>query len=576
MDKYKDHKYGKTNRKPIDMEKFYNPYSFVPLTNRVYCLSNEEKQKLSLDIPFKEGLSGTVIIDFESMTPFCVCEGKSGVVDSNANIMDKPFIPATSIKGMIRNVFEIVTMSNIKNRVANNRYSMRDVNSPSYDLKSSKEQKSGFLIKLNEKFFIHECKNEVKTYKEIEDEECIDEEKIKDFEHGSVEKKYGILEDYIVWYEDESCSMWFFSGFMNNKKHEYLFDIPQNFNNLIPLREEEYNEFIFIHENENENESWKFWKKKLKNYTSIEELKDDEYRGMVPCFFRTKEDRLGETCVRDLGFAYLYRVPYKKSIHDFIPKEYKLDESKIDMAQSVFGYVKDSEESSRRLQEALRGRLQFEHSFIDSLNPHAQQSKQTFILGGPKPTYYPFYLRQDNPGTLNNYFSENAQISGYKRYLVHKEADKGTISESNHTKTFLPLPANAKFSTKIHFHNLRGYELGALIAAITFCQKQESCYHSLGIAKSYGYGKIKVKDYRVELSGENRSQKDFYKEFIDKICKELKYNSEVEYLNSISPLFKIASGNYNLSFTIRYPDLKKEFKTIKNQKKTIKDFSPQN
>ena len=63
-------------------------------------------------------------------------------------------------------------------------------------------------------------------------------------------------------------SMWFFSGFMNNKEHEFLFDIPMSFNSedLIPLQEDEYQDFRFIHEIENKNASWTYWKKKIKNY----------------------------------------------------------------------------------------------------------------------------------------------------------------------------------------------------------------------------------------------------------------------------------------------------------------------
>ena len=40
----------------------------------------------------------------------------------------------------------------------------------------------------------------------------------------------------------------------------------------------------------------------------------------------------------------------------------------------------------------------------------------------------------------------------------------------------------------LHIHNLKDYELGALLAAITFCNKYEKCYHSLGYAKPFGYG----------------------------------------------------------------------------------------
>lgn len=545
---------NKSQQRTINTD-FYNPYAFVPLTNKVYLLDKQEKELLSHDIPFQDGKSGTISVDFESLTPFCVC----GADGRNTNISGKFFVPATSIKGMIRNVFEIITMSNLRNGIADKRYSMRDLRNSSYELKSSNhQQKSGFLIQINGKFYIHKCYCEKYSYSEIEKEENITGLK----QCNSVRDKYKKLKSPIVEYEDGSFTMWFFSGFMNNKKHEYLFDIPQEFSNLIPLKDAEYKDFIFIHEKENENASWSFWKRKLKNYKSVEDIKNDGYKGIVPCFFRTRTDNEGKLCVRDLGFSFLYRQPYQRTIHDFLPSVYK--QEGIDMAQSVFGYINGD--------DALKGRLQFEHSFIDNAR---KEKDQTFILGSPKPTYYPFYLKQTEPGQLLTYFSEQTCLSGHKRYLVRQNAVEGKETPSKVTKTFVPLSANTKFTAKIHFHNLRNYELGALIAAITFCNQQTTCYHSLGIAKPYGYGKLRVNNWSVSLNGEDNNKEDFYQEFVSRICNRLNIGSEGEYRKSISYLFKIASSQNQKQ--VRYPKMNdKEFETIKNNKLSIKEFSPNN
>lgn len=551
---YRGNNYSQNRSQQRTINKdFYNPYAFVPLTNRVYLLDQQEQEVLSHDMPFQNGHSGTISIDFESLTPFCVCgDGKD-----HTNMLGRFFVPATSIKGMIRSVFEIITMSNTRNGIANKRYSMRDLRNRSYELKSPNHpQKSGFLIQINGKFYINECSCEKVTYAEIEEEERVSELK----KCNSLTKKYEKLQSPIIEYQDGSFAMWFFSGFMNNKKHEYLFDIPQDFKNLIPLKEPEYKDFIFIHEKENDNASWKFWKSKLKNYRSVEDVKNDKYKGVVPCFFRTKTDEEGKLCVKDLGFSFLYRQPYKKTIHDFLPSAYR--QEGIDMAQSVFGYVNRS--------NALKGRLQFEHSFIENAR---KEKEQTFILGSPKPTYYPFYLKQDKPGELLTYFDQTC-LSGQKRYLVQQNAVEGKETPSKVTKTFVPLSANTKFTAKIHFHNLRDYELGALIAAITFCNQQTSCFHSLGIAKPYGYGKLRVNSWSVNLDGED-NQKDFYQEFISVICEKLKFGSERDYLKSISSLFEIASAHYNPQKPVRYPRMNdKEFDTIKNMKLSLKDFTP--
>ena len=238
----------------------------------------------------------------------------------------------------------------------------------------------------------------------------------------------------------------------------------------------------------------------------------------------------------------------------------------IDMTQSVFGYVNEK--------DALKGRLQFEHSFI--VNASVEKD-QTFTLGSPKPTYYPFYLKQEEQGKLHTYFSEQTDISGHKRYLVRQNAVEGKETPSKVTKTFVPLSANTKFTAKIHFHNLRDYELGALIAAITFCNQQTSCFHSLGIAKPYGYGKLRVNNLSINITGEDNSNKDYYQKFISKMCNRLNISNEAEYLKNISYLFNIASAHYNPQKRIRYPQMNdKEFETIKNQKLSLKDLSPKN
>ena len=565
-----NYKYNNSNNRQTRTisQDFYNPYAFVPLNTKVCLLDEREKGLLEQiqDVPFKEGLSGRITVDFEAKAPFCVrsADGK------NTQISGSYFVPGTSIKGMIRSVFEIISCSNIRNGIANNRYSMRDLRNSAYELKSTKHpQHSGFLVQINSRYFIQKCDST--SYKYYDGKKHVDIQSYASFKQGkdsrdlqkgrSVREKYGLLDTPFVEYDEGGKGMWFFSGFMNNKKHEFLFDIPVfDESDLIPLNEKEYNDFIFIHEKENENESWKFWKRRLKNYSSIEEIEKDNYMGIVPCFFRTNDE---DTAVRDLGFSFLYRQPYSKTIHDFLPQAYQ--KVGIDFAQSVFGYVNGS--------EALKGRVQFGNSFIQNASI---VSSQTFILGSPKPTYYPFYLEQNTPNKLETYFSKNTRISGYKRYLQQGNARQGNEPISRVTTTFVPMAAGTRFATNIFFHNLRDYELGALIAAITFCNHSE-CYHSLGFAKPFGYGKIKMNQVKVDLAtGKQVDYNYLYKSFVSYICKKCGFENETLYLQSIKSLFQLASGNYSSQKNIKYPNMPgKEFDLIKNNRLSIKDFSPQ-
>jgi len=541
---------------------FYNPYTFIPLSKKVYILDENDVKQLQYahDIPFSNGISGNINIDFNALSPICI---KHSDNDQSINIDGKFFIPGSSLKGMVRNVFEILTLSNIRNYISDSRYSIRDLRSSDYELKSNdKQQKSGLLIQLNNIFFVVKCSSDKYTYKEIADIEGLGENEVKN--ERSVQGKYRKLENgYIFQNEKEEWKVWFFSGFMNNKKNEYLFDIPEiKESKLIPLEEKEYKDFIFIHQHENENEAWRFWKKKLKNYKSIDEISNDDFSGVVPCFFRTKEVD-GKIVVKDLGFSYLYRQPYNNTIHSCLPKAYR--EDGVDLSQAVFGY------SSGKL--CLKGRVMFSNSFIENVR---LSQKQTFIMGKPKPTYYPFYLKQDKQGALSTYFSNEAEISGWKRYINHQKFSIGNKTGKRKVETtFTPLAENTKFRCEIKFHNLRPFELGALIVTLTFNGKQNECFHTLGFAKAKGYGKIKVDKIDIfdRNTGNSLNQTLFIKAFFDKFSE--KGISENDFQIIANDLQRIASGNYKPSKEIRYPDLNsKEFEQIKNEKLSLKDFKP--
>jgi len=536
---------------------FYNPYTFIPLNDNIITYSKDEIAPLlefSHDLPLsKDAVSGIVEFTMKAESPFCIKTDKN----ESVSIENRYFIPGTTIKGMMRNVFEIITLSNIKNNTANSRYSMRDLHSPDYKLKSAdKEQKSGFIIQLNQKLFIVQCSSDSYTYEEIKENEGVDISKER-----TVKGKYSKLTDGYI-FEDDGYRVWFFSGFMNNKKHEFLFDVPDNFvtETLYPINDDTYKDFIFIHEKENENENWKFWKRKLKNYNTIQEIVSDGYMGIIPCFFRFKKDN-GKWIVRDLGFSYLYRQPYEKSIHDCLPDNYK-NNNDFDMTQLVFGFSNSNTN--------LKGRISFSNSF---LNDAIVDEQQTFIMGKPKATYYPFYLKQDKSGILRTYFYENANIAGWKRNLIHSEAKRGVSSgKTKIESSFIPIKAGASFRCKLRFHNLKDYELGALLSAITFHNSSE-CYHLLGYAKPFGYGKFKCTNLDLKLMFDKLNDRDF---FISKFENEIKNKSDIEkWKITLSTLKGISSGNYHNKKQIRYPNLdSKEFENIKNSKYSLKDFNP--
>ena len=130
---------------------FYNPYLFVPLNDKLCLLSADEEEELSQvhDVPFKNGYSGKIVVDFTALSPFCVKSSDN----NNVRIGERYFVPGTSVKGMIRAVFEIITLSNIRNGISDSRYSMRDLNSRDYKIKGNDQVQSGFLIQIKGQYY---------------------------------------------------------------------------------------------------------------------------------------------------------------------------------------------------------------------------------------------------------------------------------------------------------------------------------------------------------------------------------------------------------------------------------------
>jgi CRISPR-associated protein len=534
----------------------YNPYSFVPLSEYVFNYTEKEKTQFLFanDIPFKDGISGKILVEFKAETPFCVKSQNK----ENCNINRRFFIPSTSIKGMVRSVFDIITLSNIRNLSENSRFSMRDLRSNDYEIKNDKPH-SGFLILFNGKYYIIPCDHWQMTYEDIRKEERVNIKNAK-----SAEDKYRMLEKgYIFTTEDDRIHYWVFSGFMNNKKHEYDFALPNSINlqKFIPIEDKELKDFLFIHEKENENKTWSFWKKEMRNFTCIEDLRKAKYKGLAPCFYRTKEEK-EKICVKDLGFTFLYRMPYQKKVHDCLP--IKHTKETFDMSQALFGYTQTDRKNKSG--ESLRGRVRFSNAFIENAE---REGEHTFILGSPKPTFYPFYLRQNGDRKIT-FAAERPIISGWKRHLVHKYAQTGKKQERGCESSFIALKAGASFKTIIYIHNLRPYELGALLAALTFCNHKE-CYHSLGYAKPFGYGKMKLTDIKLTLeNNDNNGHTLKLDSLINDFRRKIAENTLIsvnEYDKYIEPLIRIAAGKYKERI-IRYPELK-EFKDLKSQKQHL-------
>lgn len=172
----------------------------------------------------------------------------------------------------------------------------------------------------------------------------------------------------------------------------------------------------------------------------------------------------------------------------------------------MFGWVDDD--------SSLKGRVQIGNAFSSrSLKDEELCAPVSGVLGTPKPSFYPLYLKQDKY-PYKTYSTEGATISGTKRYRIHKGDSVTVLPQGNGNENIMskiiPVPAGQTFKMRIVVHNMRKMEIGALLSAVTFNHTQ-GAYHNIGSAKGFGYGKMECAN--LSLHGFAFSEEEYLKAF---------------------------------------------------------------
>ncbi len=504
------------------------PYNFVPLHKNVVI--PHWADFISHDIPFFDFQSGEFVLKIKAESPIFVMDGMKEK-DSNeagrfAALNGRYFIPGSSVKGMIRSVLEIMTFSKMKNKVKDDRYAVRDFgNKHIYNPSQIAGQvRSGWLRwREDGEYELQECQyNRIETrnirprvrYTLAANESCKEKEKSASIKYENFEADNGRLSGQFKRDQDnndphrenaylqcnegengEPGTIVFTGQPSRRKKYDFIFMNSQK--EAFLLDKKVIDNFFFAYYDHDDTRSscdWKYWKEKLNNHERI------------PVFFRYDDPR--KKTVKDIGLSMLYKIVYKKSIHEAVKNTQK-DVEGIDFSEAIFGHV---DEITNR---ALKGRVYFGHALAGK-DSQEDSEVHAHVLSSPKASYYPTYIKQGSqfPSRYNTLMDGDAEIAGWKRYPIHKNNSptSNTLSagQENVAVRFKPLVKDTEFSCTVRYHNLRKIELGALISAVTFHNSQGgTCFHSLGLAKPLGYGKVSV---TIEGMSEE-DQKEYMKGF---------------------------------------------------------------
>ncbi|MDE7189102.1 MAG: TIGR03986 family CRISPR-associated RAMP protein, partial [Muribaculaceae bacterium] len=503
------------------------PYNFVPLSDKV--VFPEWAGRISHDVPFSDGLSGSITVRLTARTPIFVRNGHSrDEAENNAPAYrsfsvlpdGSYFLPGTTVKGAVRSVLEIMSFGKIRlDKSA--RFAQREWDNKSlYTLK--KEQADlhcGWLQQIGNGYEIIDCgqpyriaqtsiddylgvplfrdkfsqkygvnlnkeyrlgndtydpKETVFKYKLVE--QVVPIERLRNLTFENYEGKHvsvspiGNITGTIVLTGQPDKWVWPRNS-KGGKFYEFVFRQPNNENKRYSLTENEFNQYKFIYA---DSPDWKYAKEKLMPVSGI------------PIFFRLENNK-----IKDWGLAFLYKLPYAKTPYQTLPEGHKSDNP--DMADCIFGYTDKV--------SSLRGRVQFTPFRSD--NAQVERSC-TLALCGPKASYYPIYIEQQGRGkngvVIGKYRTYNdGGIKGWKRYVVRKNVWGARIGQEKIDTEIHPLKAGTIFEGKIMFHNLKPEELGALLSSLTFHGNEVNCFHQLGMARPYGYGKVNVEIVSADI-----------------------------------------------------------------------------
>jgi CRISPR-associated protein (TIGR03986 family) len=574
------------------------PYNFVPLNKQV--VYPHWGNHISHDLPFKDGLSGELELTIDAKSPLFISDSEVKNSEENQNKEAKKFfnvnghymIPGSSIKGMLRSVLEILTFSQMGNKVNTHRYAVRDLSQGGDFYKEEVTKNTtycGWLSIEDGEYKLNDCgkpgrisHEEIDRFYKTNFKSLFSDSRT--FKNKNV--KSGVFK-YSQFYGKS------LSNSFHKKEHtenEFVINDKRGKKGTIiftgqpgPRKEKQgdndasgkYLEFIFFEKKEEElktiskqvvkefNFAYLNHEAKKKQSIDWKEHKKTLLKGgKIPVFFQTNGD--GE--VKHMGISYMYKLPYNYSVDKSI-NNYQNHQNNPDFSETLFGTVEST---------SFKSRVHIGHAWAD-MNTVIEMPEVKDILSGPKASYYPNYIRQ-SVGKYRTFMDEGSVVSGWKRYPVHKLGVKTRKevrdNENDDVKTnFIPLQTGATFQFKLRYHNLRPIELGALVSAITFHNK-DGHFHSIGSGKPLGYGKIEVnlkhKDHFI----------DYLKDFEAYMNASLKFKSakwhEQEQIIDLLAMSREQDNKDESALDymkLKNQNKKNEYVFAKNQKEFLKRYS---
>ena len=527
--------------KPVIESAATAPYNFVSLPSKPLPspMEDDHSQLLSANddtarnafrdyIRSHEHLSGEIELDIKALTPLFIGGNVSDDKLSFAPV-GTPILPGSSLRGMFKNIFKIVTCGAFRGGSSKLRkgedfndehiyyrcimkinkipwtadlhsfYSARMTNNVKTKAGKTvpvKNARPGFLIKLkNGKFMIAPS---IYAHDQKDDRILILE----------YEKKFGdrleVRGSRVTWQGREAYII------TGSQRRDRLYD-EKSYANLDDEQKKkagkQFIRFTSIDHVDWSREHWIELSDELRasyehdrNRRGVNLFKEGgilkrdrlqqmvknlpaDVQTLVPCHFLIEDGELTA-----FGHGQCFRIPYRNRIGDAVPE--RLRSNLIDFADALFG----------------RASFWASRVYFDDAKPLSQPktlpTDAAHPLMQPNPTSYQLYLKQGGD-KLNHWDSERTRIRGYKLYWHNavndwkandseRALDRDKSADKRLTRDITPLDKGSRFKSKIRFDNLSAIELGALLMIFDLDGQNKNAAYKLGKGKPFGFGSIKV------------------------------------------------------------------------------------
>ena len=446
-------------------------------------MPDQERRALYRDYLLQKGHnSGTIKLEIKTLTP-CFIGMQAQGERFFSPVDNVPLLPGSSLRGMVKNIFKIVTLGAMRRDEDFNdahlyfRCLMSPGSTPWNDElcdyykermstlnsegKQVKKCKGGFLVRKKGKYFIYAAGSH---YEKME--EC------------SYKPRNG-KDSRVCWdFKQQRAYILTGTGFGQGRKTK-IFYLSCDWQYEYPVPDKVIREY----QDDKNRGGVDLLDTKMGNVLyRAEEIRkftgdrDTDFETLAPCYYTTDE----EGRIDSFGHGRSYRIPYKNTVGDLVPSA--VQEQQLDLADAIFGR-----------KECWGSRVTFDDARLVE-GGREMEPQYRVPLMQPNPTSFQLYLHQTK-GQYPHHWDAAKEIRGYKLYwhkdITHEWKVSSDEPNTNLTHKIAPLAKDAVFSGAIHFHDLSDVELGALLQVFNIAPEREIAF-KIGQGKSLGLGSIKI------------------------------------------------------------------------------------